>query len=52
MVLVDPEHQAGLEDLESEYVNLLETTTLADQEAIGDFVREALRMVMGHQAIA
>ena len=41
--LPDPDLPAELEDLETEYVALVDTTTEADKAEIGEFYREALR---------
>jgi len=42
--LPDPHQQASLEDLEAQYLTLVDTTTDADKAEIGEFYREALRV--------
>ncbi|MCL4687189.1 MAG: hypothetical protein KJ007_01340 [Burkholderiales bacterium] len=44
-------NQAALEDLEAEYVALVDTTTDADKAEIGEFYREALRVFGSNEEI-
>ena len=40
----DPDFEAALEDLETMYVELVDKTSQAEQDAIGEFYREALEV--------
>jgi len=44
LALPDPGLEAELEDLEAEYVAMMDKTSPADQEVIGEFYREALEV--------
>lgn len=47
----DPDLQAEVEDLETEYLALVDTTTETDKQEIGEFYREALRAFGSNEEI-
>jgi hypothetical protein len=44
LALPDPDLEATLEDLETEYVELIDRTSAAEQAAIGDFYQAAMEV--------